>query len=78
MDAIMNLPIEANRKRGRPALTTQAELKQPNEVQNEEENDIIDYLDAELPAKKKKADPKKTQKTKVVAPSRGRGRPKKK
>jgi hypothetical protein len=77
MDAIMNLPIEANRKRGRPALTTQAELRQPNEEQNEE-SDIIDYMDAEPLAKKKKADSKKAQKTNAEPTKRGRGRPKKK
>ena len=51
MTAVMNLPIEPNRKRGRPALTTQAELRQPNEAQNDE-NVTIDYL--EEPNNKKK------------------------
>jgi hypothetical protein len=52
--AVMNLPIEPNRKRGRPTLTTQAELRQPNEAQNEE-NDLIEYLEEHI-AKKSKID----------------------
>jgi len=53
--AVMNLPIEPNRKRGRPALTTQAELRQPNEAQNEE-TDQIEYLEELRIAKKNKID----------------------
>jgi hypothetical protein len=77
LDAIMNLPIEPNRKRGRPTATTQAELRQPSEEQAEE-NEIIDYIDEEPLAKKNKSGSSTELPVMITAPKKGRGRPRKK